>query len=583
MGSPTRLRGLTALTAVTVAASSYLATGAIAAADTETPGRTERVVENWGGIEVREITLDSPMLPAAGPHPPACDKISYLRYRLTDGPENPERADAVLVMQPGATGSAYSMDRVARNTLHDLAAQGKQAEWWSLARRGVCQQDDTGIEAARAAGDYRIAIDYYYNHKEIGGKQFPGWRGFWGDKMGADFGVAQTSQDENEILTRELPDQRFRQTKTLCGGHSQGGLLTGLFAATDFTGHREDAGYNQCAGFVALDTLVTADPVGLKVDPLFSQLSTLGLALPEAISTALLKFGLAPADNALIPIFNPQTFNALSILGLAAQFEPDAESDVLKRLPVTWGLDSTFRVGGANTWLDALTGANNLRDFRFTNRAAFGQLLSKNGMNIGLDQVSLGALAGGQVQEKTFPLPDGLQRIPLIGLGVGGVLGHEKRVGPVDPATLYTWDDYRHTPTTFYTDPSKEVVDIDDFARMVSGPLGFTEWYFPTRVLYDTFLALAGSRTGSLSNIKYNAEVMQKPMITINGTGSVVKDFLDAQDIAASIIPFAPHFQRVLVPNYTHIDTLAGAETQNDGSPDPVGVAIADFTDRTIG
>ncbi|MFE3189799.1 hypothetical protein ACFXHA_12375 [Nocardia sp. NPDC059240] len=581
MRSPTRLRGLTALTAVAVTTSSCLVAAGLATA--ETPGRTEQVVENWGGIEVREITLDSPMLPSAGPHPPECDKISYLRYRLTDGPEDPEQADAVLVMQPGATGSAYSMDRVARNTLHQLAGTGKKAEWWSIARRGVCQQDNTGIDAARAAGDYRLALDYYYNGKEIDGKTFPGWRGLWGDKMGADFGVAQTSQDEYEVLTRELPDQGFRQTKTLCGGHSQGGLLTGLFAATDFTGNRADAGYNQCAGFVALDTLVTADPVGSKVDPLFSKLSELGLALPEAISTALLKFGLAPADNALIPIFNPQTFNALAILGLAAQFEPDAESDVLKRLPVTWGLDSTFRVGGANTWADFLTGANSLRDFRFTNQAAFGQLLSKNGMNIGLDQVSLGTLAGGPVEEKTFPLADGLQHIPLIGLGVGGALGHEKRVGPVDPNTLYSWDDYRHTPTTFYTDPWKEVVDINDFARMVTGPLGFTEWYFPTRVLYDTFLALGGSRTGSLSNIKYNAEVMQKPMITINGTDSIVHDILDAQDLAASIIPTAPHFQRVIVPGYTHIDTLAGAETQNDGSPDPVGVAIADFTARTIG
>ncbi|MFE3026863.1 hypothetical protein [Nocardia tengchongensis] len=578
MRTPARLRGLTAVTAIALAAS-----GASALASAETPGRTEQVVESGGGIEVREVTLDSPMLPTAGPHPPECDKISYLRYRLTDGPEDPQRADTVLVMQPGATGSAYSLDRVARNTLHQLAAQGKHAEWWSLARRGVCQQDNTGIDAARAAGDYRIAIDYYYNGAAIDGKTFPGWRGLWGDRMGADFGVAQTSRDEYEILTRELPDQGFRQSKTLCGGHSQGGLLTGLFAATDFTGDRADAGYNQCAGFVALDTLVTADPVGLKVDPLFAELSELGLALPEAISTALLKFGLAPADNALIPIFNPQTFNALSILGLAAQFEPDAESDVLKRLPVTWGLDSTFRVGGANDWADVLTGAPNLRDFRFTNQAAFGQILSKNGMNIGLDQVSLGALAGGPVQEKTFPLPDGPQRIPLIGLGVGGALGHEKRVGPVDPNVLYTWDDYRHTPTTFYTNPSDQVVDIADFARMVSGPLGFTEWYFPTRVLYDTFLALAGSRTGSLSNIRYDAEVMGKPMITINGTDSVVHDFLDAQDLAASIIPTAPHFQRVIVPGYTHIDTLAGAETQNDGSPDPVGVAIADFTARTIG
>lgn len=561
----------------------------IAAAEPAALGRTEKVVDDWGGIEVRQITLDSPMLPSAGPQPPQCQKISYLRYRLTDGPADPEQADAVLVMQPGATGSASSLDRVARNTLNDLKNQGKRAEWWSIARRGVCQQDDTGIEAAVAARDYHVAVDYYYNNKEIDGKRFAGFRGLWGDKQGADFGLAQTVVDMNELLVRELPDREFRKSKTLCGGHSQGGLITGIFGAWDFTGRPQDAGFNQCAGFVALDTVVTADVVGLKVDPLLSALSTVLTGLPYDVETFGLKLGLLPNDNALIPVFNPKSFNAIEIAGLAARFAPDEETDLTRILPQDWQLASTFRTMSSPNLLDAVTGANGLTSFRYTNEAYLGAIMDDNAMTIGLDQTSLGTL-DGPVAEKSFPVPgewgDQLTKVPFVGPLAGNVLaatiGHGKRIAPTDHNRLYRWKNYRETPTTPWTDPSREVVDIRDFARSLTGPLGFTEIYFPTKVLYDTFFALGGTRSGDLAPIRYEAQLRNKPMITINGDKSVVNNMLDLQEIASQLFTGAPHFERVMLPGYTHIDTLAGAEVQNDGRPDPAGLAIAGFVDRTV-
>ncbi|MFI9503971.1 hypothetical protein [Nocardia sp. NPDC052566] len=562
-------------------AATFTFTSAVAAVAHAEPGRTERVVENWGGIEVREIVLDSPMLPAAGPQPPECQRLSYLRYRMTDGPEDPQRADAVLVMQPGAVGAAYSLDRVARNTLGQLATQGKKAEWWSINRRGVCQQDDTGLAAAAAAGDYRIALDYYYNNRDIDGRRFGGWRGLLGDRRSADFGLAQTVRDQYELMTRELPDREFRASKTLCGGHSHGGLMVGVFGAWDFTGDPADAGYNQCAGWVAIDTLVTADPVGLEVDPILKSLAAAAGPLPYAATTALLKAGLAPNDAALLPFFNPKSVQSLSIAGLAANFAPRDETELTRQLPLDWQLGSTFR-GMATNYQDFLTGQNGPLSYRYTNQALLGEIIDDNSMTAGLYQFSVGTLDGGPVTERVFPVPGDTADTSPLGPLIGFELGHGKRVAPTDHGALYDWADYRRTPDTFYTSRSREVVDIADLARILSSGLPFTETYFPTRFVYDTFFALAGTRSDDLAPIRYEAEVMRKPMLTLNGDKSVVKDMLDIREIAAKVFTGAPNIERVMIPNYTHLDMILGAATQNDGRPDQVGVSIADFTTRTI-
>ena len=63
-------------------------------------------------------------------------------------------------------------------------------------------------------------------------------------------------------MKADIPDQQGRKQKVLCGGHSLGGFITGYFSEWDFDGNRattDDAGFNQCAGYFALDTAVTSD------------------------------------------------------------------------------------------------------------------------------------------------------------------------------------------------------------------------------------------------------------------------------------------------------------------------------------
>src|SRR5690606_536808 len=81
-------------------------------------------------------------------------------------------------------------------------------------------------------------------------------------------GLEQTLRDQYDLLRHEIPDAGVRRSKVLCGGHSLGGFITGYFAEWDFDGDpstTEDAGYNQCGGYFALDTVIHAgspSPVG---------------------------------------------------------------------------------------------------------------------------------------------------------------------------------------------------------------------------------------------------------------------------------------------------------------------------------
>jgi hypothetical protein len=47
------------------------------------------------------VRVRVPLPGDVGPHPAACDWLSYLRHRDRSGPTDPERADRVLIAQPG--------------------------------------------------------------------------------------------------------------------------------------------------------------------------------------------------------------------------------------------------------------------------------------------------------------------------------------------------------------------------------------------------------------------------------------------------------------------------------------------------
>ena len=149
-GVPRRLgRWLRALTAGALGVAALTATssadGAPAGAEaarTETPVASASPV---AGITETVVSVRIPLPASVGSHPARCDRLSYLRYRSSEGPSKSADADRILVAQPGILEGAGAFDSVARNTVKAAAEKGEHIEFWALDRRSNCLEDNTGI------------------------------------------------------------------------------------------------------------------------------------------------------------------------------------------------------------------------------------------------------------------------------------------------------------------------------------------------------------------------------------------------------------------------------------------------------
>ncbi|GAB2532466.1 hypothetical protein [Nocardia heshunensis] len=540
------------------------------AAPVADPARTETVVEADADLTVSHVRLYDPLPAGTAPHPAACDWVEYLRYRPSSGPADPQQADAVILSQVGAWLGASSMDLVARNTIHALGDRGKHVEWWSQPRRTTCLFDDTGLRAAADARDGRVAFDYYYGDKTVDGHRFAGFPS--NAELGwlADIGLARYVQDMHTVLTRELPDPNVRRAKAFCGGTSDGGLIAGAFAAWDFGGDDEAAGYKQCAGFLGIDSLISTDPLALQAVPAVRELAGIGSGLSYSAQIAAMHAGILPASFTGIPYVEPRFYTLLAVLGAAAEYAPDEETDLHRRLPADLIAEASTRLAFAGTYADLLGGGNSLRDYRFTNAALLGMLLGDHTLNVGPMQFGIGALDGGPVQEKTVPWPDD-PASPL-----SSVTGRGPRVVPTDKKALYTWRDYDQLDGIDYAAPGSEVVSIRDLARALAAApgesVGFLDPYFAPRFLIDIQSAFTGTRIGDLAPIRYGDRIGNRPVLTTVGTKSWI-------GVAKSIFPA----DTVYLDNYTHTDVNIAATRQVGDHPEIVSTTIADFLARSLG
>ncbi|WP_328393452.1 hypothetical protein [Nocardia sp. NBC_00416] len=513
-----------------------------------------------------KVTLAVPLPPNSPPHPPACDTLSYLRWRSADGPPSSADADRVLVAQPGVFEGAGAFDSIARNTVSRAAELGKHIEFWALDRRSNCLEDHTGIHTALRTGSFDAATDYYFRGAEVAGHRFAGFAEGDATAWLRDQGLAQTLRDEYDVLRIEFPDQVVRKQKVMCGGHSLGGFITGYFAGWDFDGDPEttdDAGYNQCSGYFALDTTIQAGLSlrGLQVPELPAPVGGLVEGVSLQLETALPVLRL-PA------VINPETTNLLALAGLAARLSPDGVNDLVRRLPDNPNIRATLRTLLSQDAAMFATGRPDVRQLNATNEAVLGAILDDNSQPLGFLQASLGFPGGGPVGPKSFPVPDELARSPL----AMGMFGDASKASPTiyDPSTVYRWVDYDDTAgltapdTRPYTGPGSEVTAIAELARSLSEPpLDFTEWYFPTR------LALDVQQTSAPSFAHHHIHsdgVDRNPILTFRTSGGIpVADSGSPQD------------EVVQLPGYNHLDVLTAAARQNDGRPEVVSTRLADF------
>ncbi|WDV56449.1 hypothetical protein PV963_42000 [Streptomyces coeruleorubidus] len=532
-------------------------------ARTETPVASTSPVT---GVTESVVRVRAPLPESAGPRPAACDWLSYLRYRSADGPAASADADRILVAQPGILEGAGAFDSVARNTVARAAEQGLHIEFWALDRRSNCLEDRTGI----ASGDQHTAVDYYYRGKQVDGRTFGGFAG--NEKLGwmAKLGIEQTVRDQYDLLTAELPDQTQRKRKVLCGGHSLGGVITGYFAAADFDGDRAttaDAGYNQCAGYFALDTTVSTSLADLSGSlPDDTNLPDIGLGY--GVVQAGLDSGVLPRTLSAPVLLNPETMTLLGIAGMGALKAPDAEASLPGYLPSNLNIEATHRVLFSKDTAAFLAGKPAVKDFRLTNGAVLGALLDDNSVPLAFLQTSVGFFDGGPIADKRFPVANGGAQQP-------GLYGTAYKAIPDRPqGPLYTWrnydrvgdpDDpgYRSADGTPFTGPGEEVTDIRQLARsLAEQPLDFTEQYFPTKLVTD--IQMAGSP--QVKKLVVHPDGLKaNPVLTV----------LAGEGLLAGRVP--PELRPVIADGYQHLDVLTAAPTQNNGRPEPVSTSLAGF------
>ncbi len=511
------------------------------------------------------VSVNAPLPAADGPHPAACDRIGYLRFRSAAGPADPADADAIFVAQPGIFEGPAAFDQVARHTVEAAAAAGYNVEFWALNPRSNCLVDGTGVRAAAQARNPDLALGYYYGGDRVDGHAFAGFTSERDAAWLGHVGLAQTVQDEYTIISR-LPAW-FRRTRVLCGGHSLGGVVTGAFANWDFSGTRDPAaaGYEQCAGYFALDTRFQISASSME-----------GMLAP--LAPGLLATSPAARPYIDFPPITPATLQSLPILGIASYFDPAAPSTVLAALPQTSEFNSTLDLLLAANWGDFLGDTPDPRSFDMTNEATLGFTFGDVSDPIGILRASIGVPTGGPVIEKSFPVAYGT---PSEGFGLLGgndlIAPAPSSAGPSGP--LYGWLNYNQLPNPApspsddpghpYTSATSEVSDVVQFSRaLFDAGVPFTEEYFPTRLLADLTQAALGVRTGSLADLAYTDGIAVHPAAYVDAS----------EGLAPSLGPppagAAPQVD-VIADGYNHLDVLTAARVQNDGLPEITSTTLS--------
>lgn len=586
-GTKLMLTGLGAAGALAIAGSPVMPVMPAAAGEpAQATQRVETPVSNPNvpsDVEETFVKLHYPLPVSAGPRPAECDWVGYMRWRHKDGPKDSKDADAVITSMPGFGGGAAELSMHGAQTVHAAAAKGKKIEYWALERRSSCLEDLTGLHAADQARDADVALGYYFQGKEVAGKRFAGFKTDKDVGFLAHVGLDQTLNDWRVSIEQALPEAAGHK-KVFCGGHSFGGPITGLMSAWDFDGDpatTQDAGYNLCGGgYFALDTSIIADPVGLRQFPIIRDvLDAVGGAGLDAVNKIIAADG-GPRTLQFLQAYSPKLFTVAGIMGAEARFKGDQESDLLRRLPRDGLVDLMLRLAYSRTYSQVLTGVPDVRGFRFTGGALLGSFLDDNSEPINIGQISMGALKGGPVASKTFPLPGDLGKLPLIGELLNDTLGVSNTVAPTSRTALYRWRQYDQIGgpgKPGYTSPEREVTDLRTLAVSLSAPgeSDLTEWYFPTRLVTDIGLALAGTRTGDLSHLRYNDGPDKRPSIGVAAGDSPFQYVLQFGLVQPK--------KNIIAPNYSHIDISTASPRQNNGKPEIVTDTITDFVIKQLG
>lgn len=546
----------------------------------EVPGDTlEIAVQAVGSVEVvSEIrSIEAPVgiknLPAE------CQKIRYLRFGLAGSKGDGSDADAVLVLMTGILVSNNVMSFLGREMVAMAwNERGTRLEVWIPDRRYNSLEDLTGVEEAESTGNIDVALDYYYKGKSINGKKFSGYLKNSDVPYMAEMGLKMIMDDVYTLITTLVPDRNVRKQKVFVGGHSLGGFLTAFFNGWDFDGNpatTEDAGYNNCAGIVGLDTILS--PFIELFDPLMAMLpagiksmvpSLAGGSYPLIVSG--LKTNTLPR---IIPLnmmgFTAETYMLLELIAIDANNRPDEECTLFDRVDYSDNVATLLRLAHSRSLLEFMQATPSIEKYRYTNEALLGVLLDDNFMPISICQASMG-FPHGTVSKKNFPMPDNLPEIPPLTDLIGILMSGDNMYIANDKDTLYTWKNYDElgADELAYTSNVKEVSNLHTIADCIyRGQTNLMEWYFPTRIIVDMLMATYPvSRKYGLNYMHGDRLASTPQFLSIAGDGPFYEPAKNA----------GVDLSGVTAEGYDHFDILTAA-TDNPDRANEVFLPLIDF------
>lgn len=322
------------------------------------------------------------------------------------------RPRAILLLMPGFVGGAGSFDRLARQ----IVALDPSVAVWTVDRRSNLLEPQ--LELARADQARLVQIV----QRGLPARE-PGSVAFM-----QSWGLDTTLRDWRAAVL----EARTLTPNVFIGGHSLGGVLTGLYASYDFVGQ---PGFKDVRGLIMLDGV-----------PEMSSIAPVTLEAYQRGSRTLV--GTTPGLNGLAanPYLNVEFFNPVMASRAAAQarlmaFRPDAPAPV----------------GG-------------LTDFPATNLAAGLLQLEQRYALLPFTTIRTGRPSNAREVRSLTALALGWDSYRVI--------------GPLDPGRPVGWQ----------SDPAAPV-DALDFAGRFWRPLtDYTEWYFPNRLTLDVSAVGVGTR-----------------------------------------------------------------------------------------
>ncbi len=499
------------------------------------------------GVEVlieQKYLYAKPDLDRAVSYPEVLDYIPYLRYAVNGTAS--ANAHAVVVALSGLHAGNNGFDYYAKQLVSLAKAdKGMNVEVWALDRRVNNLEDTTGLNEAERLGregDQQGAVEalngYYYGGLSINGSTF---QGFITDQQApylSEFGLKVAMEDVNTLIRTVFPDQEQRKRRVYVAGDSLGAVMTADFACWDFDGNpatTADIGYNNIAGVIALDALMTPNAVPINQDVLkivadFFPSEFQSLINTTSLSTyaSVLSMLRSGSMDVLMPTselgYVPTTYLGVEVNAMMADAAPDQESTFYEDtagLDVDPRSDVILRIAMSKDLWQYLSGEV------YQKKVLFGIVFDNNFNPITMNESAMGFLSG-PVSEKSFPAIGNLDAVLFssIWLPMSGFMPYDRMYIPSSTSYLYRWVNSDEIDSDAYarryTSSSDEVSDLHDIAKCCyEGPSNIAEWYYTTRLFADIMIAnTAGAERYGL-NLLHSDDISKVPtFIRLNKEGT---------------------------------------------------------------